>query len=120
MRKNAWITVMFAIVIAILGPCAESAAPRVSLTVMNPRAEIATPPVQAPQPRISDLAGKKIGIYWNGKAGGNHFWNVIEQLLKQKFPKTTIVRYDGPYEVSDKVAQEIASEIDAFFYGVGD
>jgi hypothetical protein len=44
------------------------AAPAVNLTVMNPRGEIAPLLVAAPNPRISDLTGKKIGLYWNGKA----------------------------------------------------
>jgi hypothetical protein len=87
---------------------------------MNPRGEITPPPLLAPQPRLADLSGKRIGIYWNGKAGGNHFWDVIEQRLKEKLPKTAFLRYDGPYDLGDTLAAKIAGEVDAFFYGVGD
>ncbi len=122
MRKSAWIATITAAVFMSVGSPAvlAPAAPEVSLTVMNPRGEIAPPPLLAIRARISDLSGKKIGIYWNGKAGGNHFWNVIEQLMKEKLPKTAVLRYDGAYEVSETEALKIASEVDAFLYGVGD
>jgi hypothetical protein len=96
------------------------AAPEISLTVMNPRGEIAPPPLFAPQPRIADLSGKKLGIYWNGKAGGDRFWNVIEKLLKEKLPGTAILRYNGPFDLGDTLAARIAGEADAFLYGIGD
>src|SRR5208337_4345769 len=48
----------------------------VALEVLNPRGEVAPKPILAPCPRIPDLSGKKIGVYWNSKAGGDHFWDV--------------------------------------------
>ncbi len=92
----------------------------VKLQVLNPRGEITLPPVLAPNARIGDLAGKKIGLYWNGKPGGNHFWNDIEQLLKEKLPSTTVLRYQGAFDLGDALAAKIAKETDAFLYGVGD
>ena len=77
-------------------------------------------PSTAPSARIADLAGKKIGLYWNEKPGGNHFWNGVEQLLKEKLPKTTIVRFSGAFDLGDELAAKMASETDAFLYGVGD
>jgi len=122
MKMIAWTATIMAAVFGTIGSSAAvaPAAPQVSLTVMNPRGEIAPPPLFAPQARIADLSGKRLGIYWNGKAGGNHFWNVIEQLLKERLPKTAIRRYDGPYDLGDALAAKIAGEVDAFFYGVGD
>ena len=96
------------------------AAPAVTMTVLNPRGEIVPPKVLAPRPRLADLAGKRIGIYWNGKAGGNYFWNVIEGLVKQKYPTATINRYDGAYDIGDPLAAKMAREVDTFLYGVGD
>jgi hypothetical protein len=90
------------------------------LQVLNPRGEIALPPVSAPSGRVADLAGKKIGLYWNGKSGGNHFWNGIERLLKEKLPNTTVVRYEGAFDLGDSMAAKVAAETDAFLYGVGD
>jgi hypothetical protein len=92
----------------------------VTLEVLNPRGEISLPPVSAPSTRIADLAGKKIGLYWNEKPGGIHFWNGIEQLLKEKLPETTVLRYSGPFDLGKEYAAKIAAETVAFFYGVGD
>jgi hypothetical protein len=96
------------------------AAEALKLQVLNPRGEITLPPVFAPSARIADLAGKKIGLYWNGKAGGDHFWNQVEVLLKAKLPGTTIVRYEGAFDLKDEYAKKVAGETDAFLYGVGD
>jgi len=92
----------------------------VTLEVLNPRGEISLPPVSAPSARIGDLSGKKIGLYWNEKAGGNHFWNGIEQQLKEKLPDTAVLRYSGGFDLGDDMAAKIAAETDAFLYGVGD
>lgn len=92
----------------------------VKLQVLNPRGEIELPPVSAPSARIADLAGKTIGLYWNEKAGGNHFWNGIERLLRQRLPDATILRYQGAFDLGDTLAAKIAKEADAFLYGVGD
>jgi len=95
-------------------------AAEVKLRVLNPRGEITLPPVAAPSARIADLAGKKIGLYWNGKAGGNNFWNAIEQQLKEKLPDTTVLRYQGAFDLGDDLAAKLVRETDAFLYGVGD
>jgi hypothetical protein len=92
----------------------------VTLQVLNPRGEIELPPVEAPNARIPDLNGKTIGLYWNEKQGGNHFWNGIEQLLKEKLPGTAVLRYSGAFDLGDELAATIARETDAFLYGVGD
>ena len=92
----------------------------VKLEVLNPRGEIELPPASAPSARIADLAGKRIGLYWNEKAGGNHFWNGIERLLREELPDTTVLRYRGAFDLGDTLAAKIAEEADAFLYGVGD
>ena len=92
----------------------------VNLEVLNPRGEIPPPPFVAPTARITDLAGKKIGLYWIGKAGGNNFWDAVEQLLKEKYPTAKISRYRGPFDLGEKRAVEIAKEVDTILYGVGD
>jgi hypothetical protein len=122
MTNRSCIASVLVAVILSFGTMATAArgAPAITLTVLNPRGEIAPIPVFAPQPRLSDLSGKRIGIYWNGKSGGDHFWNVIEQLLKQKFPAATVVRYEGAYDIGDPLAAKMAKEVDTFLYGVGD
>ncbi len=122
MKNYAWILKLMAATILLIVslPILTAAAPAVTLTVLNPRGEIAPPTVLAPRPRIADLSGKKIGIYWNGKAGGNFFWNTIEPLLKERIPNVTLVRYQGAYDLGDPLAAKMANEVDAFLYGVGD
>jgi hypothetical protein len=92
----------------------------VMLEVLNPRGEIELPPVSAPSPRVTNLAGKRVGLYWNEKSGGNHFLNGIERLLSEGFPDTTVLRYRGAFDLGDMLAAKIAEETDAFIYGVGD
>jgi hypothetical protein len=92
----------------------------VTLEVLNPRGEIKPPPTLAPTPRVTDLAGKTIGIYWNQKVGGDNFWDVIEEQLKEKFPTVKILRYKGEFDLGDKLAATLSKEVDAFIYGVGD
>ena len=92
----------------------------VTMQVLNPRGEITLPPISSPSARIPDLEGKTIGLYWNEKPGGVHFWNDVEQLLKEKLPGVTILRYSGAFDLGDALAEKIAVETDAFLYGVGD
>jgi hypothetical protein len=92
----------------------------VSLEVMNPRAEIPPPPFSPPSPRVKELSGKKIGIYWLGKAGGDNFWDGVDELLKEKYPTATIVRYRGPFDLGDEMAARVSKEVDTVLYGVGD
>lgn len=118
-----WTLVVAATVILTIG-CrssnTSSGSGDVTLQVLNPRGEITLPPVTAPSARIADLAGKKISLYWNEKPGGNHFWNGIEKLLKEKLPETTILRYSGSFDLGDELAAKMAKETDLFLYGVGD
>lgn len=86
----------------------------------QPSGEIKPPPTLAPAPRVTDLAGKKIGIYWNGKQGGNNFWDVAEELLREKLPTATILRFRGPFDLGERLAGTLAKEVDTFIYGVGD
>ena len=85
-RMNGFLAVIVAVGLFTGLSQVSAAYGAVTLEVLNPRGEIKALPVLAPAPRVTDLAGKKIGIYWIGKAGGNNFWDEIEQLLKAKFP----------------------------------
>ena len=92
----------------------------VTLKVLNPRGEVEPPPTLTPTPRVTDLAGKKIGLYWNGKVGTDVFFDVVEELLKKKFPTATVLRYQGAFDLGDALAAKMAKECDTFIYGVGD
>jgi hypothetical protein len=92
----------------------------VTLEVMNPRGVVVPPSVLPPTPRIAGLARKRIGLYWNGKAGADNLFDVTESLLKERFPTAEILRYEGPLEIGRPYADTIAKETDAVVYGVGD
>jgi len=102
--------------LAVAATNAEAA----TLEVLNPRGEIPPPPINAPSERITDLSGKKIGIYWIGKAGGDNFWDGVEELLNEKYPTAQTVRYRGPFDLGAERAAQIVKEVDTLFYGVGD
>lgn len=102
---------------AVAAPKSSS---EVELNVMDPRGEIPPPPFNAPSERVTNLDGKTVGIYWIGKAGGNNFWDGVEDLMHEKFPNTKIKRYQGPFDLGDEMAGKIAKEVDTMFYGVGD
>ena len=93
---------------------------QVSLELLNPRGEVEPPPTLAPAPRVTDLAGKKIGLYWNGKIGTDVFFDVVEELLKKKFPTATVLRYSGAFDLGGTIAAKMAKECNTFIYGVGD
>jgi hypothetical protein len=93
---------------------------RITLEVMNPRGAVTRPPVVPHAPRVEDLAGKTIGIYWNEKAGADNFFEVIEELLKKRFPTASVVRFKGSLDPGDAVAVDMAKEADTFIYGIGD
>ena len=92
----------------------------VTLEVMNPRGVLAPSPVSEPTTRMKDLSGKKIGIYWNSKAGADNLLDVLAELLQKEFPSSTILRYDGPLDAGDQRAAAMCREADTIIYGVGD
>lgn len=91
-----------------------------TMKVLNPRGEREASIVRGVSPRLPTLEGKKIGIYWNGKPDGDYYWDTIEDLLKGRFPTATVVRYNGPGDLGEGFAAQIAGEVDTFLYGVGD
>jgi len=111
---------MFIFLASCLFSTAHFAGAAVTLEVLNPRGEIVLPHTYVPSPRINTLVGKTIGIYWNGKQGGDNFWDTVQEQLKQKFPGVQIVRYKGPFDLGQSKAESIAKECDVFLYGVGD
>ena len=92
----------------------------VNMELLNPRGEIEVPPVYLPSARISDLAGKTIGLYSNGKPGMDNFYTALEDLLRERYPDIIVTRMTGAFEIRDDDARDFASGIDAFIYAVGD
>ncbi|MFQ5875818.1 MAG: hypothetical protein ACE5JL_18735 [Dehalococcoidia bacterium] len=87
------------------------------LRVVNPQANTIISPVSM-APRVADLAGKTIGLYWNMKAGGDLALEHTANLLGQRFPGTNFKHYVGTVgamlcHVTGDDADRIAAECDA-------
>lgn len=54
--------------------------------VLNPWAEADPKPFRGITPRISDLAGKKIGFYCNAKRAAHPVSKAIAERLKERYP----------------------------------
>jgi hypothetical protein len=128
-KRTSWsIIAMFLIASLWIGgavvapPLAKevAAAGSVTLKVLNPRGESEPPPNLAITGRVTDLAGKKIGLYWLGKPDGDVFFDRVQKLLEEKFPTVTVLRYTGAFDLGDGLAAKLAKEVDTFVYGVGD
>jgi len=126
MRKKGsrvlWGSPLSAFALALLflvGPTPAAKA-EVTLEVLNPRGEL--PPQETKtlslSPRVTDLAGKKIALVANYKEGAELFLTKIEEVLKQKYPTATIVRFR-----IDRYFQnfrDIAKQCDTFIHSTGD
>jgi hypothetical protein len=91
---------------------------QVSLVCLNPQGVIELPAAAGlVSPRVTDLAGKTIGIIWDGKKGGDNFCIAVEELLKKRYPTATTMRLVwGDAEAAGRAKREM----DTFVYGVGD
>jgi hypothetical protein len=124
--KNRLVAV-FLLLAAALVFCGYSTAKppseKVTLELLNPMGVIEPEPTLALRPRLSDLAGKKIALVNNIKPGVPQLFNVLEELLKQKYPGIIILRgyKPGPNaQAQEEHFQQIAKECDAFIYAMGD
>jgi len=117
-KRITWLLMGVSLLVTVcwVGPVAA----QVSLELLNPRGEIVPPPTLGPSPRLPDLAGKRIGLYWNGKVGTNVFFDTVEEMLKEKFPTIKVSRYVGAFDLGDALAAKIAKEVDTVINGVGD
>jgi hypothetical protein len=56
----------------------------VTLSILNPIGMVETQ-LMEPAPRLTDLNGKRIGLFWNTKMRGDLALRKVEELLKQRF-----------------------------------
>jgi hypothetical protein len=91
---------------------------KISLICLNPRAEIVEPEktMGLTVPRVADLRGKRIGLVWCEKRGGENYFDAIQELLEKRFPTATILRMNWAAGIEKKLLKEV----DTFIYGVGD
>jgi predicted transcriptional regulator YheO len=61
-----------------------------SYEVLSPWAEAAPKPLKGISPRLADLAGRKIGLLCNNKRAAPIILNVVERILKERYPSSEI------------------------------
>jgi hypothetical protein len=101
------------------GPAIE----KVTLELLNPMGVIEPEPYLALRPRLADYSGKKIALVHNIKPGVPQLFDILEEMLKQKYPGVTIQRGFNPgiqAQAQEEHFQEIAKGCDAFVYAMGD
>lgn len=90
----------------------------VKLTVLNPRGKIEDIPLVSPAPRLADLAGKKIGILFNGKSGGEMLLPYVEEALKKRFSGIELRRWHVPFAQPQDAKSPALKELAAYADGV--
>ena len=92
------------------------------MIVLDPRLKRREKKVE-PAPRLESLTGKRLGILWNNRLGGDALLRHIGEQLKQQhgladvyFTKKTFVGNAAPAELID----DLVSKVDAVVAGVGD
>ncbi len=90
-----------------------------AIKVRNPVASTVARHVE-PAPRLGDLNGKRIGLYWNMKAGGDVALFRIKSVLEERYPGARFADYQGSVgglmrhctaADSDRIAKEVDAVI---------
>ena len=62
--------------------------------VLSPWADADPVPMKGlPAPRLTDLNGKRIGLFHNSKRAGGPILTVVERKLKERYPKVEFSSY---------------------------
>jgi hypothetical protein len=102
---------------------ATNAADLVTLTVLNPRADIKGPQPIPPASRLRTLEGKKIGVINNSKLGADLLQPELEKALKTAVPMVQLKSYSISYlgfEGKDEALREAAHNSDGIILFLGD
>ena len=68
--------------------------------VLSPWAEIDPITLRGISPRVTELSGRKIGLFCNYKRAAPAILNAVEQRLKERFPTCQTSRYVLPQMVT--------------------
>lgn len=100
----------------------ESVAAPVKLEVLSPVGVADIKPV-TPAPRLNNLEGKRIGLIWNAKPGGEYLLDEVEKLLSAKYKGISFVRMESEQGMSAEEMIAVlkkAPPVDAVIHSVGD
>jgi hypothetical protein len=87
--------------------------------VWNPVAEYETA-VLAQSPRLTDLNGKTVGLFWNGKPNGDIFLEAIGKLLEGRFKDIKLIKFWLYISVGPENQKRMAEQCDAVIAAQGD
>lgn len=82
----------------------------VNLEVLNPVADISIQQEVSLAPRLGDLSGKTIGLYWNAKPSGDVINQATAELLRKKFKDIRFKDYFG--SMGSIMRQASAEDVD--------
>ena len=86
--------------------------------VLSPWAEADPVPFRGINDRVTDLAGKKIGLYRNGKRAAEPTLKVVEDRLKKRFPAAEFTWF-GNFRANEAIIEQDAKgEFEDWLKGV--
>ena len=97
----------------------------VKLEMLNPVADIKKQQDVSLAPRLNDLKGKTIGLFWNTKPSGDVLNQYTAQLLSEKYEGISFKEYAGSEGSTYRLASTgdldtMAKECDAVIGSLGD
>jgi hypothetical protein len=90
-----------------------------TLEVLNPVADMPSEMVQ-PAARPLSLEGKRVGLYWNYKPGGNYALERVGEAIKARFNVMSVKMYSSPRPVLKSVLDAVKNECDVLVGATGD
>ena len=81
------------------------------IEVLNPVAELSSDMVK-PAIRPQSLDGKRVGLYWNYKPGGNYALEAVGEEIRARFNVASVQLYCSPRPVLKNVLDAVRSECD--------
>ena len=94
--------------------------------VLSPWAEVDPVPLAGISPRLSDLRGRRVGLFHNNKVAAVPILDAVEAGLRSRFDGLTVARFgrtahEDVAQTPDRSGyEEWAREVDAVVLAVGD
>jgi hypothetical protein len=89
-----------------------------SYEVLSPWAEADPIPMKGLSPRLNKLDGKKIGLLCNNKRAAPLILNATEKLINEKFPTSTVSRFNGRSFSVSSLEKDREGEFNEWIKGV--
>ena len=92
-----------------------------SWTLLDPT--LGPTPRKTLSPRLESLAGKRLGVIWNGRPPGDLIFDQVFDILRRRHDIGEVVLRRKPYLgniAPDEILDELSAGFDAVVTGVGD